>query len=116
MRTYPENLLVNGNMAGTLTSNAINAGSYWGGMISCIVTNSSSAAGTLTLQGSADGVNYAPLEAGLPGSQVPVALTVSGNGVNNFDVTATGAQNLRVVYVPSGGSGTLNINLWMKGY
>lgn len=112
MRVYPEQILTNGSMAGSLTSSQINMTSYWGGCVSCVVTNSSAAAGTLSLQGSGDGINYQTLTS----NATPTTLTVAGNGTYLFDVTTTGVQFLQLIYVPSGGTGTLNIKIYMKGY
>lgn len=84
----------------------------WGGAISCVVTNGSSAVGTLALQGSADNINFVTLVS----NGTPITLSVAGNGTYLFDVTVTSCQDLQVVYTPVSGTGTLNITTFMKGY
>jgi hypothetical protein len=112
MRTYEWPALVNGNMTGNLTSSNIQLLNMFGASVSCVVTGDSSASGVLAIQGSSDGINFTQLE----NEAVPVTLNVSGNGTYIFDVVETQLQYLNVIYTVSGGTGTLNITVYSKGF
>jgi len=112
MRTYPSIILVNGNMAGNLTSSIWQLQYMYGASASCVVSAGSTAVGTLSLQGSVDGIDFTTL--GAPVSPATLAVTSGGN-TYIFDVTQTSVQYLRITYTATSGAGTLNIDTYNKG-
>lgn len=111
MRVYQYQPLVAGDMSGNLSSSSWQLTSSWGCAISCVVTNQSSIAGTLTMLGSVDGTNFTALK--ISGSDM--TLTVTGNGTYIFDVEQTSCQYLKVTYTASAGSGSLTVTTLSKG-
>jgi hypothetical protein len=112
MRIYEVNVLANGDASGNLTSSAFQLTQMFGAAASCVVAGAGTAAGTLTMQASIDGVNFTPLL--INGS--PMTLAVNGNGTYIFDVYETQVQFLQVTYAATGGAGTLNITVYSKGF
>ena len=63
--------------------------------------------GTIELQASLDGVNFVTIA----GSPTPV----NGPGEALWEVTTAFYDRVRIKYIPSGGSGTLNVQINGKG-
>lgn len=112
MRVYKEKVLAAGDASGNLSSSSFQLESSFGASASCIVSAGTDPAGTLTILGSVDNINFTPLQ----NAGVNVTLTVSGNGTYIFDVTQTSVAFLRVDYTAASGTGTLNITIYAKGF
>lgn len=104
----PSNLLTGGDMSGTITSNTLTL--TYGRFVGFQFNFTGTPNGTFFVQGSIDrGRNFVNLDL----SPVPVA----SGGDNNIyiDITATSHQLLRAVYVPTSGTGSLDIWVTYKG-
>lgn len=70
------------------------------------VTLASSLSGTLSIEASADQINWLQLGT--------LAVSVSTNGVNAFDISTTGAPFMRVKWVRTTGSATGSVTYSIK--
>jgi len=91
---------VAGDMSGSFNGTSFNVGGFHDVAVSSVVTDASSLNGTLKLQGSVDGTNWADIS-GLTGS-------ITANGTTIYKVNANPYQFVRLVWTSSAGSGTLN--------
>ena len=95
MRVYEVVVLSAGDASGNLISSAFQLTQMFGAAAACVFSGgANNVAGTLTINGSVDGVNYTPLQ----NAGTNVTLTVSGNGTYTFDVVQTNLQYLNVTY------------------
>lgn len=121
MRQSNVALLSNQSMTGTVTSDGINLISIYAYSIQAYWSGGSGlTAGTFKLQASNDpGDNGSGQGVSQPTHWTDVASSsqaISGaSGSILYDVTECGYRWVRLVYTPSGGSGTLTANINTKG-
>ena len=111
MQYFNEPILVSASNTGTVVSAAVDSRFRWGATVQAKFTDSS-AAGTLKIQGSNDPV--APTNWNDIPNMTASVTSGSTTATPNSDVPLC-YQFIRVVFVSSGGAGTVSANLHMIG-
>ena len=114
MKTANVPLVKNGDMSGTINSSPILLDQDVGVYFQAIFTGAP--AGNFKLQASAD-VGIQPAGTAITNwtDYTGSAVSITAAGDYAWDVTTTSARWMRLVYVPSSGSGTLNVQVTTKG-
>ena len=103
--TFNALVLTNGNMTGNLESEVIDTSRVDSVVFYAKWTGSP--VGTLKVQVSIDDINYVDLD------DSPVAVTEAGDFM--WNIVDTNYDKIKVVYVATSGSGTLNVQANVKG-
>jgi hypothetical protein len=106
MRTFEYKLIVDGDMSSDVTSDAQSMDQIMMGSVQA-VWSGASAAGTIKLQTSNDAKNWSDYS----GSEN----TVAGPGDYTWRLVSTPDPWIRVVFIVSSGTGTLNVTISGKG-
>lgn len=102
-----EQIVINGDMSGDVTSDAQEIKEVKGYAIQAIWSAGSTPVGSTKLQASLDGTNYTDID----GSSI----SVSGNSGSNFyNIELANYPYVRLVYTRTSGSGTLNVSISAK--
>ena len=91
---------VAGDMSSSFNGTSFNVGGFHDVAVSSVVTNASTLNGTLKLQGSVDGSNWADVPS--------TSATLNSNGTTIFNVANNSYQFVRLVWTRNAGSGTLD--------
>lgn len=89
-----------GDLSGNLTGASFNVGGFHDVAVSSVVTSAAALNGTLKLQGSVDGSNWADVPS--------TSATLNANGTTIFKVSDNSYQFIRLVWTSVAGTGTLN--------
>lgn len=88
------------SLGASFDGNSFNVAGFHDLAVSNVVSSASSLNGTLKLQGSVDGTNWADVPS--------VTATLNADGTTIFSVANNSYQFIRLVWTRVGGSGTLN--------
>jgi hypothetical protein len=111
MRVENIPIVTNGNMASTITSTPIRLDWSLGVSVQAVWVNGGSAPnGNMSLQASLDGINWTVM----PSTTLPVPNTASTQN-NMWNIPDIFYNWIQFIWVPTSGSGTLQVRLNSKG-